>query len=41
MEFNKIILNSITNGCSVQAYVQGFDCETITFEKSVNMFENM
>ena len=22
-----------------QAYVQGFDCESITFKKSVNMFE--
>ena len=24
-----------------QAYVQGFDCECITFKKSVNMFERM
>ena len=29
------------NVWSKQAYVQGFDCETITFEKSVNMFEHM
>ena len=24
-----------------QAYVQGFDCESITFKKDVNMFERM
>ena len=26
---------------SKQAYVQGFDCESITFEKDVNMFDRM
>ena len=26
---------------SRQAYVQGFDCKSITFNKSVNMFERM
>ena len=36
-----IILNSIPNICSKQAYVQGFDCETISFKKAVNMFELM
>ena len=29
------------NSWSKQAYVQGFDCEYITFKKSVNMFERM
>ena len=29
------------NGWSKQAFVQGFDLETITLLKSVNMFENM
>ena len=24
-----------------QAYVQGFGCESITFKKSVNMFDHM
>ena len=29
------------NSCSKQTYVEGFDCEYITFKKSVNMFERM
>ena len=29
-ELNKIILNSIPNGCMNQAHMQGFYCETIT-----------
>ena len=29
-KLNKIILNSMPNGWSKQAYVQGFDCKTIT-----------
>ena len=29
------------NGWSRQAYVQGFDYESITFKKYVNMFERM
>ena len=37
----KTILNSITNGCSKQAYVQGFYCETIQFKIALNMFECM
>ena len=40
-KLNEIILNSMPNGWSKQAFVQGFDPETITFLKSVNMFENM
>ena len=40
-KLNEIILNSMPNGWSKQAFVQGFDLETITFLKSVNMFENM
>ena len=35
---NEIFLNSMPNRWSKQAYVQGFDCETIT-EKSVDIFE--
>ena len=30
MEINKILLNSIPNSCSKQAYVQRFYCESIT-----------
>ena len=29
------------NKWSKQAYVQGFDCEYISFKKAVNMFEQM
>ena len=29
------------NSWSKQAYIQGFDCEYITFKKSVNIFERM
>ena len=28
-ELNEILLNSIPNSWSEQAYIQGFDCETI------------
>ena len=31
-ELGKILLNSMSNSCSKQAYVQGFDCETISFK---------
>ena len=31
----------MTNIWSRQAYVQGFDCEFISFKISVNMFERM
>ena len=40
-ELNKILLNSIPNGWIMQAYVQVFDCESISFIKAVNMFELM
>ena len=40
-ELNELLLNSMTNSWSRQAYVQGFDCETITFTTATNMFENM
>ena len=40
-KLNEILLNSIFNICSRQAYVQGFDCESITFKKDVNIFERM
>ena len=38
-EINEILLNSIPNIWYKQAYVQGFDCESITFKKYVNMFD--
>ena len=31
-ELNKILLNCMLNRWSSQAYLQGFDCETITFK---------
>ena len=37
-DLNEILLKSMPNSWSKQAYLQGFDCETITFKKSVNMF---
>ena len=40
-KINEILLNSTPNIWSRQAYVQGFDCESITFKKAVNMFEHM
>ena len=36
-----MFLNSITNNCSKQAYVQRFDCEPITLKESANMSERM
>ena len=33
MDLDGILLNSMTNVWSNQAYVQGFDCETITSKK--------
>ena len=41
MELKKILLNSMPNSWSRQAYIQGFDCESITFKKAVNIFERM
>ena len=40
-ELNEIILKNMENSWSKKAYVQGLDCETIYFKKSVNMFERM
>ena len=37
-ELNEILLNSMHNSWSKQAYVQGFYCEYITFKTAVNMF---
>ena len=39
-ELNEMFLNSIPNGWSKQAYVQGFYCEYITL-KYLNIFECM
>ena len=39
-ELDEFLLNIMPNICNRQAYVQGFDCETIT-KKSINMFERM
>ena len=36
-ELNDILLNSMPNSCSKQACVQGFDCDSITFNKYVNI----
>ena len=41
VELNEILLNSMLNRWSKQAYVQGFYYEPITFKAAVNMFENM
>ena len=40
-KLNKILFKNMPNSCSKQAYVQGFDCETIYLLKAVNMFERM
>ena len=40
-ELNEILINSVPNILSKQAYVQIFDCELITLNKAVNMFEHM
>ena len=40
-ELNEILLNSMPNSWSKQAYVQGFDWKYITSKKSVNLFERM
>ena len=40
-ELYEILFNSMPHSWSKQAHVQGFDCETIYFQKSVNMFERM
>ena len=40
-KLNEVLLNSIPNSWYIQAYIQGFDGESITFKKSVNIFERM
>ena len=40
MKLNEILLNIMPNIWNTWAYMQGFDCETIT-KKSINMFERM
>ena len=35
-ELNEILSNSILNSWSNQAYVQGFDCESISFKLAAN-----
>ena len=37
-KLEKIFLNGMPKSCSRQAYAQVFYCESITFEKDVNMF---
>ena len=40
-ELNEIILNSLPNIWYKQAYLQGFDCESISFRNAVNLFDRM
>ena len=40
-ELNEILLNSMPNSWSMQAYAQGFDCDSISFKKAAGMFELM
>ena len=40
-ELNEILLKIMPNIWSKQAYVQGFDCETISLKKDVNMFDRI
>ena len=41
MEINEVLLNIMPNSWSKQAYVQRFDCKSITFKKAVKMFDSM
>ena len=41
MEINNILLNRIPNIWNNQAYVQVFDCVSITFKADVKTFERM
>ena len=38
-ELNDILLNIMPNSWYKKSYVQGFDCEYISFKKAINMFE--
>ena len=40
-ELNYILINGIPNIWSKQAYVQGFDCESISLKMTLNMFEHI
>ena len=40
-ELNDILLNGMPNSWSEQVCVQGFNCESIYFKNSLNMFERM
>ena len=40
-QLNEILLHSMPNSWSIQAYVKGFYCESINFKKDVNMLERM
>ena len=40
-KLNEILLNSMPNSWSKQAYMQGFYCESIGFKKAVNLFARM
>ena len=40
-ELNEILLSSISNIWYKQAYVQGFDCGSISYKKVLNMVERM
>ena len=39
MELTKVLLYSITNVQSRQAYVHGFDIKGVTFKKTINKFD--
>ena len=41
IKLNKILHSIMPTSWSKQAYVQGFDCESITFKRAVNMFDRM
>ena len=40
-KLNEIILHNTPNKWDRQDFMQGFDFETMTFNKSINMFEYM
>ena len=40
-ELNKFLFNSMPNCWSNQAYVQGFDCESISFKKRIYIAESI
>ena len=40
-KLNEILIKIMPNSWSKQAYVQGFDCGSITFKKAINIFERM